>query len=561
MKIIEQSWCWMQKPANALELIEKAGRTCYKSDAKIGPDTSEKFARMLVKRGHESVIEHAVASVRFITNRGNCYDEETEVLTREGWKYFTSLTGDEEFACLDDNGFLQWEKSQKNICEDWQGELLHFETSSIDLLVTPDHNMWVYDYDKRSPKTRIWKFLKANQLTNGRYQFKKSANWIGKDVAVTIPAHRREKFSFPEKKINADETCDLFELLGLWITDGSYRNGKGHSGSCILISQSKPKGVKRITDLCEKLGFACSWYRNEARIDNLRLYEYVESLFGHGAKTETAFVPSIIKESSSRQISRFLDGVILGDGNIHSKNGHVVVYTASKKFADDLQELFLKIGLSANIRFIQPRYRGEINGNPVKTTKPSFVVSVHGKKRSVHTLRRDCAKHFGKGVAYNGKVFCVTVPYHRLYVRRNGKAVWCGNSHELVRHRLASYSQESTRYVRYDGNMEFIRPVWWDDWSAAEQRSWERAMQFSETEYLFLLAHGSRPEQAREVLPNSLKTEIVTTANLREWRHIFRLRCSKAAHPQIRSLMTDCLKGFHREIPVIFDEEYEKYCL
>jgi len=134
-------------------------------------------------------------------------------------------------------------------------------------------------------------------------------------------------------------------------------------------------------------------------------------------------------------------------------------------------------------------------------------------------------------------------------------------THELVRHRLASYSQESTRYVRYDGNMEFIRPVWWEDWTTAEQESWKRAMQSAEDEYRFLLNSGSRPEQAREVLPNSLKTEIVTTANLREWRHIFRLRCNKAAHPQIRSLMTDCLKGFHREIPVIFDEEYENCCL
>lgn len=128
-----------------------------------------------------------------------------------------------------------------------------------------------------------------------------------------------------------------------------------------------------------------------------------------------------------------------------------------------------------------------------------------------------------------------------------------GNSHELVRHRLASYSQESTRYVRYDGNMEFIKPVWWDDWTPEQQASWTRVMQASEDEYQFLLNSGSRPEQAREVLPNSLKTEIVMTANLREFRHLFKLRCSPRAHPQIRHLMLDCLAGFHKEIPVIFE--------
>jgi len=128
-------------------------------------------------------------------------------------------------------------------------------------------------------------------------------------------------------------------------------------------------------------------------------------------------------------------------------------------------------------------------------------------------------------------------------------------THELVRHRLASYSQESTRYVRYDDNMEFIRPVWWDQWSDVERESWERVMVLAEKEYRLLMKSGNRPEQAREVLPNSLKTEIVMTANLREWRHCFKLRCSKKAHPQIRHLMMDCLKGFQEAVPVLFDND------
>jgi thymidylate synthase (FAD) len=129
-----------------------------------------------------------------------------------------------------------------------------------------------------------------------------------------------------------------------------------------------------------------------------------------------------------------------------------------------------------------------------------------------------------------------------------------GVTHELVRHRLASYSQESTRYVNYSGNMEFIRPVWWDNWSGQEQAVWKYAISQAEMSYCDLIKRGNRPEQAREVLPNSLKSEIVMTANLREWRHIFKLRCSKQAHPQIRALMLDMLQGFKKEIPVIFEE-------
>lgn len=135
-----------------------------------------------------------------------------------------------------------------------------------------------------------------------------------------------------------------------------------------------------------------------------------------------------------------------------------------------------------------------------------------------------------------------------------------GVTHELVRHRLAAYSQESTRYVNYSGEIEFIRPIWFPTAklilkSVIEaEDEWKGAMEDAEISYNRLIKFGWRPEQAREVLPNSLKTEIVMTANLREWRHVFRLRTSKAVHPQIRALMKSCLKGFQKEIPILFDD-------
>ena len=136
-----------------------------------------------------------------------------------------------------------------------------------------------------------------------------------------------------------------------------------------------------------------------------------------------------------------------------------------------------------------------------------------------------------------------------------------GVTHELVRHRLASYSHESTRYVRYSGGLVFIKPVWWDDSEYPESRkeNWKKAMEAAEKGYLKALEEGDKPEQAREMLPHAIKTEIVVTANLREWRHIFNLRCCKKSHPQIVGLMRDCLKGFNEEIPVIFDDLAEKF--
>ena len=138
-----------------------------------------------------------------------------------------------------------------------------------------------------------------------------------------------------------------------------------------------------------------------------------------------------------------------------------------------------------------------------------------------------------------------------------------GVTHELVRHRLASYSQESTRYANYSrdkfGNeITVIKPLFWDEGSE-EYLEWTKAMQQAESAYMRLIQLGATPEQARSVLPNSLKTEIVMTCNIREWRHVLNLRCSPAAHPQMRELMLPLLKEFFNKIPVLFDDLYEKH--
>lgn len=133
-----------------------------------------------------------------------------------------------------------------------------------------------------------------------------------------------------------------------------------------------------------------------------------------------------------------------------------------------------------------------------------------------------------------------------------------GVTHELVRHRLAAYSQESTRYANYSkdkfGNeITVIKPFFWEHDSEA-YKDWLDAMKYAEAVYLRLIKSGATPEQARSVLPNSLKTEIVMTANLREWRHVFNLRCSRPAHPQIRELMLPLLNELKNKIPVVFDD-------
>jgi len=135
-----------------------------------------------------------------------------------------------------------------------------------------------------------------------------------------------------------------------------------------------------------------------------------------------------------------------------------------------------------------------------------------------------------------------------------------GVTHECVRHRPASYAQESTRYVQYDNdNMEFIKPVWWDESTETQKRLWMEGMRNAELIYIDLMRNGWTAEKSRDVLPNALKTEINIKANYREWRHIFGLRCSNAAHPQMRHIMKSVLAEFYVKIPIIFDDIAEIY--
>lgn len=131
-----------------------------------------------------------------------------------------------------------------------------------------------------------------------------------------------------------------------------------------------------------------------------------------------------------------------------------------------------------------------------------------------------------------------------------------GISHEIVRHRLAAYSQESTRYCnynqdRFNNEITVIKPFFFSD-NSFKYMEWNYSCVTVEKSYLRMLDKGATPQEARSVLPNSLKTEIVVTYNLREWRHFFRLRCAKDAHPQMQQVAIPLLLYFQEKLPEIF---------
>ncbi len=173
--------------------------------------------------------------------------------------------------------------------------------------------------------------------------------------------------------------------------------------------------------------------------------------------------------------------------------------------------------------------------------------------KSEGNIKDDSAEKFIRGIIKRGHESVIehaTVSFKIICDR--------GVTHEIVRHRLASYSQESSRYCDYsagkfDGELTFIKPCFWTE-DDENFQLWKSTMAQLEKNYLALRANGAKPEEARSILPNSLKTEIFVTMNLREWRHFLKLRTAKAAHPQMREVSLKIYKILIEKLPAVFDD-------
>lgn len=547
------------------QVIERAGRVCYKSEDAITADSAKKFIKKLLSNGHMSVVEHCSVTNHIIADRGWCYSGDTDVLTSEGWKPWPDICGDELFATLNPKREIEYHRASEIIVEDWDDEMYIIQSSLINLCVTPNHRMYIQKHDTQAAKRKEEKYqlIQAREIYGKRVKYKRNAVPVKGDgkKQFTIPDFETQQMG-PHGKMQAHtRTAKVYErrlfaeFLGYWISEGSLDHNKGSSYSISMFQNEGPV-LDRIKEVVTLMGYPCNVknngeYNRAIRFCDSALYAWLKPFSGSLNKR----IPRVVLDTFSAEDLKILfKAYIAGDGSVHHESGHMQGYTISSGLSDDLQELALKIGISATT-WIDDRVGKEGGISGIIHRHPCYVVSfVTAKNEPLvnHGAKTFNGKPHEDWVQYEGKVYCAVVPNHTLYVRRNGRPCWSGNSHELVRHRIAAYSQESTRYVNYKDGITVIEPP---DLTPLQRQFWLRACEDAEMAYRQMSEAGCKPQIARSVLPTCLKTEVVSTFNLRQWLHVLNQRMSPACHPQMRSTMFMCHDILRKLVPTIFEME------
>ena len=356
-------------------------------------DEADEFS-LLDLRDFRNCLE-AVKGIDKVYNLA-CYDEKTEVLTEEGFKLFPALKDDDRVATLNKDGYLEYQKPSRFYKYHHEGEMIHFLGRFIDLMVTSNHRMFV-----KRPHRKDWELREAEKSILVQIRFKRDAYWIGQENRKFLFS-QNQKYHFNTKIKTSIKIEDFLEFLGFYLSEGSIRiNGKKGTYR-IHIANQKPEVLKKVKKLIKKMGYRPYEDKSSSYGINFcskQLLEYLKQ-FRHAREK---FIPKEFKQLSPRLLKILFNALMMGDGD----NRKRTYSTASNKLADDFQEICLKLGYATTLI----KREGDIKN--IGISKKSKMPKITKKP---------------KRVQYRGWVYCIEVPNHIIFVRRNGKTVWCGNS-------------------------------------------------------------------------------------------------------------------------------------
>lgn len=359
----------------------------------------------------------------YLCNFGfNCYDKETEILTKDkGWIKFGDLTMDDQVACLSKDHIFYWNKPTALQKYHYEGKMIRIKHKSIDLLITSNHNLYVRKHWKKQ-----YEFVKANNFKRTQYHTINSVDWIGEEKkCFYLP--KIENIKYSTNQINIDKILmdDWLEFLGWYIAEGSSTLGdyNNHKSYIICIGQKDINNRNEIIDVCKRIGLNPIETNGSIRLHCKQLYEYLKPL----SKSYEKYIPKEFMNLSKRQLKILFDAMIKGDGSV-SEKGQKVYYTTSKKLADQVQEVAIKIGYNSSMSIKNQKKGNCIEGREIFQRHILYQINIRRRKECIIYFENKDRNNFFKE-EYNGFIYCCTVPEHIILVRRNGKVVFCGQSY------------------------------------------------------------------------------------------------------------------------------------
>jgi thymidylate synthase (FAD) len=526
-------------------------------------------ARVSFARRKDEMDEADEGLIRFLMrDRHGCYDDATEVLTHGGWKAWPAVTGDELFATRSLDGVLEYQPALRLVRKEYRGHMIGFRGMSVDKLVTPDHRVLAAGMTTRDGRQRPqFRLRPAHEVLWRPHRHVATADWRGRAI---------ETFVFGGRNFDPNA---VLRLIGFFIGDGFL--GKSNHA---VFNLRKPREITYLARIAADLGLDVAEWKNQHR--GVPVPPELRALLARcyddaGRKV----VPSGILDLAGKHLAALWEGLLTSDGSVQCRGGRhadrETYYTTSRTLADQVQELALKLGRSASVgpHDLRP-------GDGHFGHLPRWRVTVYSARNTRPALCRTRAEADGQmGVEdYDGAIHCVEVPNHTLYVRRNGYAVWSGNTpfehnafrfhvrtpifvaREWFRHRVGSFNEFSMRYAKatddfYVPEADDVRtqvgkpgaysfdPV---DAELAERTRDElrEVYEHAFETYERLVEAGVARELARSVMPVGAYTEFFWTVNARALMNFVSLRAAETAQREIRRYADAVEQFFARKMPV-----------
>jgi thymidylate synthase (FAD) len=500
-------------------------------------DADVLFAARVSTKGEQSLEDVDADASRstglinyLMRDRHGCYDELTEVLTTDGWKRWPDVTGTEWFATLGPDGRIEYQRAEHHIAKSYDGPMVRVRMSHADLLVTPDHR--VYAQRRRQPHRERFDLVPARDLLEASHRLSMGGGRWEPETPLTFPSA-------------------WFALLGFFIGDGHSRGGTP------TFRLRKDREIGYLSEQAAAAGFELT-RRGE------RFYLLADEDFRLFAKkcydTDGAkIVPREVLGSGVQALHALLDGLWHSDGSV-SGTGKQTYSTTSPVLAGQIQEIALKSGRAATV------HRHPFDNDPAHLgSKARYRVTLYRARNVMPRVgwTPEVRQRQVSLTRYTGRIYCVTVPNGTLYVRRNGVPAWCGNSpfehnsmtfyvqapifvfREFMRHRMASYNEESGRYrelrpVFYlpgpdrklvqegrPGKYEFVDGT--PEQHKIVDEATRRACEQAYASYREMLDAGVAREVARIVLPVTIFSSMYVTVNARSLMNFLSLRTK---HPE-----------------------------